>query len=371
MLLPLEPQAGALLSVEQAFALAFRWAELAIGLSDPNPRVGCVLLDDQGGFLAAGHTQAAGEAHAEVMALRRAQAQGLSTHGATAVVTLEPCSHFGRTPPCCDALVQAGIARVVTAMTDPNPAVAGRGLARLKDAGVRVELSADAALVEQAQALNIGFFKRMRTGRPHVRLKWASSLDGLSAHPDGHSQWITGAAARRDGQLWRKRAGAVLTGIGTALADNPRLDVRDVPTHRQPLRVVLDTHARLPANARLLQPPGDALLIHGPGARTLLPSWQAPATDVGHLDLPAVLDHLGSLGVNELHVEAGGTLNGAMLAQGLVDELLIYLAPRVIGQGLAVAPLPLPTPLDDAQRWRWLECTPVEGDLRLRLAKPG
>lgn len=363
-----EPLLGTPLSTEQAMRLALQWAEQAIGLSDPNPRVGCVLLNAQGGFMAAGHTQAAGQAHAEVMALRSAQQRGLDVRGATAVVTLEPCSHTGRTAPCTEALVAAGLARLIAAVEDPNPEVCGRGFARLRAAGMRVEVG---LLSLEAEALNAGFFKRMRSGRPFVRMKLASSLDGFSAHPDGHSRWITGPAARLDGQRWRRRAGAVLTGIGTALADNPRLDVRDIPTRTQPLRVVLDTHAHLPPGAKLLAAPGEALVIHGPDASTTLPSWMAPVTRKGRINLHAVLGHLGGLGVNELHIEAGATLSGAWLAEGLVDELLMYIAPRLLGQGRPLAPLPKPTPLDDVHRWRWLECTPLEGDLRLRLAKPG
>lgn len=362
------PALGTPLSPLQAMQMALAWAEEAIGLSDPNPRVGCVLLDANGGFLAAGHTQAAGQAHAEVMALRQAAERGLDVCGATAVVTLEPCSHHGRTPPCCDALLTAGIARVVAAMTDPNPLVAGQGLARLAEAGVQVE---HGLLADEAEAMNVGFCHRMRTGRPWVRLKWAASLDGFTAHPDGNSQWITGPEARRDGQAWRRRAGAVLTGIGTVLADDPRLDVRELPTARQPLRVVLDTHAQLPPNARLLTPPGDVLHVHGPAAQSPHPSWLAPLDPHGHLDLGAVLAELGRRGVNELHVEAGARLNGAWLAAGLVDELLLYVAPKLLGQGQGVASLPNPLPFDDAQRWHWLDIQPLGGDLRLRLRRPG
>ncbi len=364
----LSPALGTPLSPLEAMQLALSWAEQAIGLSDPNPRVGCVLLDADGRFMAAGHTQAAGQAHAEIMALRHAQAQGLDVRGATAVVTLEPCAHHGRTPPCCDALAAAGIARVIAAMVDPNPLVAGQGLARLAAAGLQVE---QGLLADEAEALNVGFCHRMRTGLPWVRMKWAASLDGYTAHPDGHSRWITGADARRDGQAWRRRAGAVLTGIGTVLADDPRLDVRDWPTARQPLRVVLDTQARLPSTARLLAPPGEVLHIHGPGVQSAHPSWAAPLDATGHVDAAAVLAELGRRGINELHVEAGGRLNGAWLTARLVDELLIYLAPKLLGQGLGVASLPMPLPLDDAQRWRWMDVQALGGDLRLRLRRPG
>ena len=214
-------------ALHQALALA----EQAIGLSDPNPRVGCVILAADGRLLGAGHTQPAGEAHAEVMALRDATGRGHDVRGATAIVTLEPCSHHGRTPPCCDALIAAGIARVVVAVEDPNPLVAGQGLARLRAAGIVVEL-ADLAIAEAARELNIGFFSRMQRGRPFVRLKSAVSLDGRTALPDGRSQWITGEAARADGHAWRARASAILTGIGTVKEDDPRMTVRAVDTPR-------------------------------------------------------------------------------------------------------------------------------------------
>ncbi|RTL39005.1 MAG: bifunctional diaminohydroxyphosphoribosylaminopyrimidine deaminase/5-amino-6-(5-phosphoribosylamino)uracil reductase RibD [Burkholderiales bacterium] len=332
-----------------ALKRALALAEQAIGLTEPNPRVGCVLLAPDGRELGAGHTQAAGQAHAEVMALRDAAARGHDVRGATALVTLEPCSHHGRTPPCCDALIAAGIARVVAAAQDPNPQVAGQGLARLRAAGIAVELapSEDEAA---SRELNIGFFSRMQRGRPFVRLKSAISLDGRTALPDGRSQWITGEAARADGHAWRRRAGAVLTGIGTVLADDPRMDVRLVPTARQPLRLVLDPHGRMPASARILQPPGEVRVI-GPG----------------RADLPALLSELGALGINELHVEAGPTLTGAFLDAGLVDELLIYQAPLLIGAGRPLAELAPLAALGDARRWRLIEATTIGQDLRLRL----
>jgi len=335
--------------ISAALRRALSLAEQAIGLTDPNPRVGCIILAPDGRELGAGHTQAAGQAHAEVMALRDAAARGHDVRGATAIVTLEPCSHHGRTPPCCDALIAAGIQRVVAAAQDPNPQVAGQGLARLRAAGLQVEL-ADAACEAASRELNIGFFSRMQRGRPFVRLKSATSLDGRTALPDGRSQWITGEVARADGQAWRRRAGAILTGIGTVLADDPRLDVRLVPTARQPLRLVLDPQGRMPPGARILQPPGDTRVI-GPG----------------RADLPALMVELGAQGINELHVEAGPTLSGALLDAGLVDELLVYQAPLLIGQGRPLAELmPLPG-LEAARRWQWVEATSVGADLRLRL----
>lgn len=329
--------------------LALALAEQAIGLTDPNPRVGCVILSADGAELGAGHTQEAGQAHAEVMALRDAAVRGHDVRGATAIVTLEPCSHHGRTPPCCDALIAAGIGRVVVAVQDPNPQVAGRGLARLRAAGIAVEL-ADATIGDLARELNIGFFSRMQRGRPFVRLKSAISLDGRTALPDGSSQWITGEAARADGHAWRRRAGAVLTGIGTVLADDPRMDVRLVPTAKQPLRIVLDPQGRLPPTARILQPPGETRVI-GPG----------------RADLPALLAELGAQGVNELHVEAGPVLSGAFLDAGLVDELLVYQAPLLIGEGRPLAALSPLAALADARRWRLIEAVAIGPDQRLRL----
>lgn len=335
--------------ITAALQRALSLAEQAVGLSDPNPRVGCVILAADGRELGAGYTQAAGQAHAEVMALRDAAARGHDVRGAVAIVTLEPCSHHGRTPPCCDALIAAGIARVVAAVEDPNPQVAGQGLARLRAAGIDVSL-ADAATASAARELNIGFFSRMQRGRPFVRLKSAISLDGRTALPDGRSQWITGEAARADGHAWRRRAGAVLTGIGTVLADDPRMDVRLVPTAKQPLRLVLDPQGRMPASARILQPPGETRVI-GPGRPDLL----------------ALMADLAAQGINELHVEAGPTLSGAFLNEGLVDELLVYQAPMLIGEGRPLATVASLTVLADARRWRLIEATPIGQDLRLRL----
>ena len=335
--------------ITAALQRALLLAEQSIGLSDPNPRVGCVIVSPDGRELGAGHTQAAGQAHAEVMALRDAAARGHDVRGAAAIVTLEPCSHHGRTPPCCDALIAAGVARVVCAIEDPNPQVAGQGLARLKAAGIQVQL-ADAAIADAARELNIGFFARMQRGTPFVRLKSAISLDGRTALPDGRSQWITGEPARTDGHAWRRRAGAVLTGIGTVLADDPRLDVRLVPTASQPLRLVLDPQGLMPAGARILLPPGKARVI-GPG----------------RADLQALLAELGAQGINELHVEAGPTLSGAFLDASLVDELLVYQAPMLIGTGRPMAALAPLAAVGEARRWRLIEATPIGEDLRLRL----
>ena len=326
-------------------------ARLALPVSSPNPPVGCVLVRD-GTLLGQGHTQAVGGPHAEVMALRDAQARGASVRGATAYVTLEPCSHHGRTPPCADALIREGLARVVVALHDPNPLVAGQGTARLRAAGVEVlEWPADDPLALEAREIKIGFLSRMVRQRPWVRLKVAASLDGRTALDNGASQWITGPAAREDGQRWRARASAVLTGIGTVLDDDPRLDVRSLPTPRQPLRIVLDSHWRTPPTAAMLSTEGGVLVVGLPspdadvqarqdalvvaGAQVLV----APAGPAERVDLAWLLPELARRGVNELHVEAGARLNGHLIEGDWVDEIVVYLAPKLLGPGRALAAL--------------------------------
>jgi len=347
---------------------ALALAEQAIGLTDPNPRVGCVIVGADGAVLGSGHTQEAGGPHAEVMALRQARERGHKLGGATAYVTLEPCSHFGRTPPCCDALIEAGVKRVVAAVEDPNPQVAGQGMARLASAGIEVASGPDAASADASRELNIGFFSRMQRGRPFVRLKVAVSLDGRTALNDGRSQWITGEDARRDGHLFRKRAGAIVTGIGTVRDDDPRLDVRLVDTPRQPLRVVIDSRLEISPQARILQPPGQVLIYCATEERKDLPAEIVTLPNPhGKVDLTAVLADLCRRGINELHVEAGHKLNGSWLREGLVDELLVYMAPKLIGPGRELAALPQLAGLDAATEWRWLDCTPIGPDLRLRL----
>lgn len=356
----------------QAMQLALAVAEQAIGLSDPNPRVGCVLTGP--GWQVTGSTQAAGSAHAEVMALRAARQAGHDVRGATAYVSLEPCAHHGRTPPCCDALIDAGIARVVVALEDPFPQVSGAGLARLRDAGVQVEVG---LLAAQARDINIGFLSRVRRKRPWVRLKVAASLDGRTALNNGASQWITGSQARADGHAWRRRAGAVLTGIGTVQDDDPRLDVRLVPTARQPLRVVIDSRLEIAGSARVLQAPGPALVYTTVSAPPAWPGLQhvevatLPATPAGKTDLLALLADLARRGVNELHVEAGHRLNGSFLREGLVDELLVYLAPKVLGAGRDMAAFGPLERLADGLDFEFIDCTRVGPDLRVRLRPPG
>ena len=359
---------------ELAMAQALRLAHEAIGLSDPNPRVGCVIAGE--GWQVQGFTQRAGEAHAEVMALRAAQEAGHDPRGATAYVTLEPCAHHGRTPPCCDALVAAGLARVVVAVGDPNPLVAGQGIARLRAAGIRVD---EGLMAAEARELNIGFFSRQVRGRPWVRMKIAASLDGRTALDNGVSQWITAEAARTDGHAWRKRAGAVLTGIGTLLEDDPRLDVRLVQTAKQPLRVVVDSRLETPPTAKLLAPPGE-VLVYGavPNAEREAALRAAgaevaffPERERGKVDLAAMLSDLAARGVNELHVEAGHKLNASLLKAGLVDELLVYLAPKLIGLGREMAAFgPLET-LADAMELEFREVEAMGRDLRILARPPG
>ena len=351
-------------------------ATRAVGLSDPNPRVACRLLLADGRVFE-GFTQEAGGPHAEVMALRAAQSAGASTEGATALVTLEPCSHHGRTPPCCDALIAAGVARVVVAHTDPNPLVNGQGVARLRAAGVEVNvLPITHPQAVATRELNIGFFSRMERGLPWVRMKVAASLDGTTALANGVSQWITSTEARTDGHAWRRRASALLTGVGTVLADDPRLDVRLVPTPRQPLRVVVDSRLDMPATARILQPPGDVLVYTAlPDATThALTHTGAKLVTLAEagrnkVDLPAVLRDLASRDVNELHVEAGHKLNGSFLKADLVDELLVYLAPKLMGPGAGLAALGPFSAMDQALTWTYQDVATVGPDLRLRLRR--
>jgi len=350
-------------------AQALALARLATGLSEPNPRVGCVLVGTDGQVLGEGHTQRAGGPHAEIVALRDAQARGHAVRGATAYVTLEPCAHHGRTGPCCDALVAAGIGRVVASSTDPNPLVAGQGFERLRAAGVDVQVGLGAT---EARELNLGFFSRMVRGLPWVRLKVAASLDGKTALDDGRSQWITGEASRADGHAWRARATAVLTGIGTVLQDDPRLDVRLADAHRQPDLVVVDSRLETPVSAKLFLP-GRRLRIycavpHSPRRAQL----EARGAEVialpeasGKVDLGAMLRDLARREVNELHVEAGFKLNGSLVREGHVDEVLAYLAPRLIGQGQGLASFGPIAALDAAVPLEFRSVERIGDDLRV------
>ncbi len=307
---------------------ALALAEEGLFTTSPNPRVGCVLVN-AGRIIGEGFHERAGGPHAEVRAIAEARVRGEATRGATAYVTLEPCNHHGRTGPCTEALIEAGVARVVAAMADPNT-LARHGSERLRAAGIDVTVG---VLEAQARALNPGYLSRLQRGRPWVRLKAAASLDGRTALANGESQWITGAEARADGHRWRARACAVLTGIGTVRHDDPQLTVRSVATPRQPLRIVVDRNAQTPADARVLQ--GAPTLVVTAGARNA--AWpdsvevlSLPDGD-GRIDLPALMGALAERELNELHVEAGGGLNGALLSAGVVDELLLYLAPCLLG----------------------------------------
>lgn len=363
--------------LQRAIALA----EGSIGLSEPNPRVGCVLHDARGRLAGEGFTQQLGGPHAEVVAMRAAAQAGCSLAGGTAWVSLEPCAHHGRTPPCADALIEAGLARVVVAAADPFAEVAGRGIARLRAAGVAVDLAPPGPVRRVAQELNIGFFSRVLRQRPWLRMKVAASLDGRTALPDGSSQWITGEAARQDGHAWRRRAGAVLTGIGTVRHDDPGLDVRLVPTRVQPLRVVVDSAFSLPPAARLLQLPGRVLVagcqehpermaaLREAGAELMV--LPGSAADPQRVDLAALVDRLAAAGINELHVEAGATLNAAMLATGRVDELLVYLAPMLLGPGRDMATLPVLASLAQALPLRFESVQQVGADLRILARRVG
>jgi len=350
---------------------ALALAERAIGVSEPNPRVGCVVVRDRT-VVGRGHTQHAGGAHAEVMALADAAARGADVRGATVHVTLEPCAHHGRTPPCADALVATGVGRVVIALRDPNPLVSGKGAARLAAAGIAVEWNDAAAAA--SRELNVGFVSRMERGRPWLRMKVAVSLDGRSALADGTSQWITGTAARADGHAWRKRAAAVLTGVGTVRDDDPRLDVRLVETVRQPLRVIVDSRLETPPTARILAPPGEVLVYAAIDDRARRSALEAHGAEValapspsGKVDLAAMVADLGRREINELHVEAGEKLNASLLAAGLVDELLVYVAPKLLGDGRGLAALPPLARLDDALGFAFVDVARIGDDLRLLL----
>ena len=346
-------------------AEALRLAEKGLYTTTPNPRVGCVIVRESE-VVGSGWHEFAGGPHAEVAALRAA---GARARGATAYVSLEPCSHHGRTPPCADALIAAGIARVVGAMQDPNTRVAGSGFERLRAAGIQVE---SGLMQEEARALNIGFVARMSRGRPWLRMKIAASLDGRTALANGRSQWITGPEARRDGHAWRARACAVLSGIGTVRDDDPQLNVRDVDTPRQPLKIVVDSRLQLPLSAKLLQS-GKVLIaaavedkaaiaaLHDKGAEVLLlPNAR------GKVELTELMRELARRELNEVHVEAGYKLNGSLLAAGLVDELLVYLAPSILGDGAqGMFNLPELTDLAHKRLVQFADVQTIGSDLRI------
>ena len=341
-------------------------AQAAGGLftATPNPRVGCVIVKDDA-VIGDGFHLRAGEPHAEANALADVRKRGFDARGATMYVTLEPCNSHGRMPPCVDAVIAAGVAQVVFALRDPNPAK-GNGRDRLRAAGIEV---AQGLLEAEAREMNIGFVSRMTRGRPWVRAKLAASLDGRTALARGESQWITGKEARADGHAWRARACAILTGVGTVMHDDPELTVRSIKTPRQPLRVVVDRHGETPPGARVLA--GNNALLVTAGERN--PAWPNECESIrlpdanGRVDLPALMRALATRGVNELHVEAGAKLTGALLDAGLIDELLLYMAPRVIGdpaRGMFERASPLAA-LDLATRFAWHDIARIGGDLRV------
>lgn len=363
-------------SDRRAMRRALELAARGLATTHPNPRVGCVLIKD-GRTIAEGWHEWAGEPHAEIMALRAA---GPQAAGATAYVTLEPCCHQGRTPPCVEALIAAHVKRVVFAIHDPDPRVDGGGAQRLRAAGIEV---ASGLLRSEAAELNAGFIKRAVAGRPWVRVKLAMSLDGRTALENGASRWITGEAAREDVQQWRARSSAVLTGIGTILADDPRLNVRlRTGRPRPPARVILDGALRTPPRARVFETPGEVWVfaeasadparraqLEARGARVeLVPRASGEEARSARLDLEQMLARLGAAQMNEVHVEAGPTLAGALIREELVDELLLYAAPILLGpQGRPLVELPQIETLAEARRFEIIETAAVGADLRLRL----
>ena len=352
--------------------LALEEAKKAIGVSAPNPSVGCVIVRE-GEVIGSGHTQRVGGPHAEVMALRSAFEAMKDVTGATAYVTLEPCSHFGRTPPCADTLLKAGIGRVVAATVDPNPQVAGRGLKRLAEhipvtCGVCEAMAID---------INAGFITRMKTGLPYVRLKSAMTLDGYTALADGTSKWITGEVARADGRRWRARSGAVITGIGTVLADDPQMTARGALGTIEPLRVIVDAQLATPVSAKIVSTPGAIIVCaHRDEARAKaleaqgVEIWHCPSkANPDRVDLAKMLFELGRIEINEVLIEAGLGLNTAFLSEHLVDELVIYQAPCFFAAGLPMARFPVPPSPQAAPRWKIKDITRVGEDQRILLGR--
>lgn len=342
---------------------ALQLAEQGLWTTDPNPRVGCVIVKD-GEVVGEGWHHKAGEPHAEINALNMAKEKAKNS---TVYVTLEPCCHFGRTPPCSQALILAGVSRVVVAMVDPNPKVAGQGLAQLQAAGIETE---SGVLQEQAETLNIGFIKRMREKLPFVRLKLAMSLDGRTAMKNGESQWITSSDARADVQRWRARSSAILTGINTILADDPALTVRLPNIPHQPLRVVLDTQLRISPHAKIFKENGRNLILTSKKTSSIFPNTeikQIPLKD-NRLNLLEVCKTLAEHEVNELFVECGATLAGAFISEKLVDELILYVAPTFLGdQARGLLQLPQLIHLQDRINFQIKEIRHIGQDLRLIL----
>ena len=363
----------------QFMSEAMAEAQKALYLSNPNPRVGCVIVKD-GEIIGRGFTQKVGEAHAEVQALADAQSKGKNPLGSTIYVTLEPCNHTGKTPPCVDALIAAKPAKVIIAMSDPNPLVAGKGLERLKAAGIEVLVG---LLELEANELNRGFISRMTRGLPWVRMKIAASLDGKTALPNGKSQWITGPLARADGHHWRAQACAIVTGVGTVKEDDPSLNVRDVKTLRQPWRIIVDSKLEIPLNSKILNhlDQSGVLIVCAdldtPGNREKVKALTERGIEViamanvfGKVDLPKLFSYLAKeRQMNEIHIESGFKLNGSMLRENCVDELLLYYAPFFMGEGIGMANVPTPTTLDAPNDWQIIDQCLFGPDLRLRLVK--
>ena len=354
-------------------------AQKALYLANPNPRVGCIIVKD-GSIIGRGYTQQVGGSHAEVEALADAKAKGFDVQGASIYVTLEPCSHNGRTPPCVDPLIAAKPAKFFIAMSDPNPLVAGKGLERLRAAGIDVRCGLMAA---EAAAINPGFLSRMTRGLPWVRMKIAASLDGKTALPNGQSQWITGPLARADGHHWRAQACAILSGVGTVKEDDPSLNVREVKTQRQPWRIIVDSKLETPLTAKVLQGTNQSGVmivcadLDSADAKSKAKAFAdlgieviCIANPMGKVDLPQLMRYLAQeCEMNEIHVEAGCKLNGSLLREDCVDELLLYYAPFLMGEGIGMANINPLASLDQADHWQPIDQALFGSDLRVRFMK--